>query len=146
MYSLVLPDMASFVLSVTACDETEVLPVPRCYFSRCEGGEQSKEDMIIMENLLQQGFVFRENGDDTTNKAHVEMVMREIAKFHAISYCMKVRISIFFISITDIIILPGWIRPEPEGEVQHTGGRLSLHPGDVRVHQANDDSRHGEPG
>ena len=52
----------------------------------------------------------------------------------------------FFISITDIIILPGWIRPEPEGEVQHTGGRLSLHPGDVRVHQANDDSRHGEPG
>ena len=31
-----------------------------------------------------------ENGDETTNKAHVEMVMREIAKFHAISYCMKV--------------------------------------------------------
>ena len=85
MYSLVLPDMASFVLSVTACDETEVLPVPRCYFSRCEGGEQSKEDMIIMENLLQQGFVFRENGDDTTNKAHVEMVMQEIAKFHVIN-------------------------------------------------------------
>ena len=47
--------------------------------------------MIIMENLLQQGFVFIENGDDTTNKAHVEIVMREIAKFHAVSYCMKVR-------------------------------------------------------
>ena len=39
---------------------------------------------------VKQEFVFRENGDETTNKAHVEMVMREIAKFHAISYCMKV--------------------------------------------------------
>ena len=44
-----------------------------------------KEDMIIMENLLRQGFVFRENGDETTNKAHVEMVMQEIAKFHVIN-------------------------------------------------------------
>ena len=101
MYSLVLPDMASYVVSgaacyyssgTTSCDSWDVLPIPRCYFSRCEGGEQSREDMIIMENITEKGFVFIDNGGDHTNKAHVEIVMREIAKFHAISYCMKVSI------------------------------------------------------
>ena len=92
MYSVVLPDMASYVVSGASQDlhPWDVLPIPRCYFSRCEGGDQSKDDMVILENIRQQGFIFIENGDHLVNKAHVEIVMREIAKFHAISYCMKV--------------------------------------------------------
>ena len=93
MYSLVLPHMARYVVSGATCgpDTCDVLPIPRCYFSRCEGGEQTRDDMVILENILQQGFIFIENGDVLANKAHVEIVMREIAKFHAISYCMKVK-------------------------------------------------------
>ena len=45
--------------------------------------------MIIMENLLEKGFSFLEHGNMTCNRGHVEMTIREIAKFHAISYCMK---------------------------------------------------------
>ena len=94
MYSLVLPHMARYVVSGATCgpDTCDVLPIPRCYFSRCEGGEQTRDDMVILENILQQGFIFIENGDVLANKAHVEIVMREIAKFHAISYCMKVKL------------------------------------------------------
>ena len=95
MYSSVLPALASFVRresSLVAGElEAEVLAVPRCYFTRCEGGEAAKDDMIIMENLEHRGFVFIANGsDEQLNKVHVEIVIREIAKLHAISYCLKV--------------------------------------------------------
>ena len=76
--------------------DADVLPIPRCYFTRCEGRDSSKEDMIIMENLEERGFVFITNGDDEDlNKAHVEIVIREIAKLHAISYCLKVSLPLF---------------------------------------------------
>ena len=95
MYSSVLPALARYTLaenkSVAGDHVSDILPIPRCYFTRCEGGEASKDDMIIMENLEKKGFIFITNGDDEEiNKAHVEIVIREIAKLHAISYCMKV--------------------------------------------------------
>ena len=101
MYSSVFVDMSNYVKSQgvlpSSYHESEIVDIPKCFYAHWSGEEgQTKEDMIIMENLLQQGFVFRENGDQATNKVHVEMVMREIAKFHAISYCMKVRIIIDF--------------------------------------------------
>ena len=97
MYSSVLPALARYTLaenkSVSGDHVSDILPIPRCYFTRCEGGEASKDDMIIMENLEKKGFVFITNGEDEEmNKAHVEIVIREIAKLHAISYCMKVEI------------------------------------------------------
>ena len=99
MYSLVLPALANFVRQESSLVKGEldadVLPIPRCYFTRCEGrdSKDSKEDMIIMENLEERGFIFITNGDDEfLNKAHVEIVIREIAKLHAISYCLKVRL------------------------------------------------------
>ena len=49
--------------------------------------------MIIMENLIPKGFVFIEQGlvgeEAERQEQHVELTVREIAKFHAISYCMK---------------------------------------------------------
>lgn len=95
MYGHVLPDLAKHVRSesdmVTGDHEAEVLPIPKCFFARFETGGSSKDDMIIMENLEAQGFAFHTNVEnEAINKAHVEMVMREIAKLHAISYCMKV--------------------------------------------------------
>ena len=93
MYSLVFKEMANYVKKQSfilyANHESEVLSIPKCYFSRCGGEGQTKEDMIIMENLLQKGFSFIEHSDMTMNKVHVEMAIREIAKFHAITYCMK---------------------------------------------------------
>ena len=54
--------------------------------------EVEEDDLdIIMENLEHRGFVFIANGsDEQLNKVHVEIVIREIAKLHAISYCLKV--------------------------------------------------------
>lgn len=99
MYSLVLPALANFVRQESSLVkgelDSDVLPIPRCYFTRCDGrdSKDSKEDMIIMENLEERGFIFITNGDDEyLNKAHVEIVIREIAKLHAISYCLKVRL------------------------------------------------------
>ena len=96
MYSLVLPALTNFVRQESSLVkgelDSDVLPIARCYFTRCEGGDTSKEDMIIMENLEDRGFIFIKNGDDENlNKAHIEIVIREIAKLHAISYCLKVR-------------------------------------------------------
>ena len=103
MYSLVLPALSNFVRQESSLVkgelDSDVLPIPRCYFTRCEGGDTSKEDMIIMENLEEKGFIFITDGDDEfLNKAHVEVVIREIAKLHAISYCLKVRyrVKLFF--------------------------------------------------
>ena len=45
--------------------------------------------MIIMENLIPKGFNFIEHGDMEINKLHVNLAIKEIAKFHAISFCMK---------------------------------------------------------
>ena len=61
MYSQVLPALANFVRAesewVTGDQESDILPIPRCYFSRCEGGETVREDMIIMENLEKKGII-----------------------------------------------------------------------------------------
>ena len=90
MYSVVFIDMANYVRNESfilyAHHESDVLSIPKCYFSRYQG---SKDDMIIMENLLERGFSFIEQSDTQLNKVHVEMTIREIAKFHAITYCMK---------------------------------------------------------
>ena len=39
--------------------------------------------------LLFQGFRFAIGQDSGLNRRHAELVIRELAKFHAISYCMK---------------------------------------------------------
>ena len=93
MYSVVFLDMANYVRKQSfilyANHESDVLSIPKCYFSRCHGDGHTKDDMIIMENLLEKGFSFIEHGDMALNRGHVEMTIREIAKFHAITYCMK---------------------------------------------------------
>ena len=93
MYSTVFSDMADFVRTessiIYAKHPSDVLSIPKCYFSRSHGEGQAKDDLIIMENILEKGFSFIDMGDEYMNKIHVEMIVREIAKFHAISYCMK---------------------------------------------------------
>ena len=39
--------------------------------------------------FLFQGFRFAIGQDSGLNRRHAELVIRELAKFHAISYCMK---------------------------------------------------------
>ena len=39
--------------------------------------------------LLFQGFTFALEQDSGLDRAHSELVIRELAKFHAISFCMK---------------------------------------------------------
>ncbi|XP_023334969.1 uncharacterized protein LOC111706347 isoform X3 [Eurytemora carolleeae] len=93
MYSTVFLDMASFVKSKTNIPldshESQVVDIPRCYYSRWTGEGSSKDDMIIMENLVPQGFVPLKQGDPKMNVEHAELTIREIAKFHAISLCMS---------------------------------------------------------
>ena len=94
MYSSVFVDMSNYVKAQgvlpSSYHESEIVDIPKCFYAHWSGEEgQTKEDMIIMENLIPLGFVFISQGDISSNKLHVDLVVREIAKFHAISYCMS---------------------------------------------------------
>ena len=93
MYSTVFVDMANFVKKqgVIPFDyhESEIVDIPKCFYARWSADSQVKDDMIVMENLIPKGFVFIAHGDMEINKLHVNLAIREIAKFHAISFCMK---------------------------------------------------------
>ena len=94
MYAAVFPDMAAFVRSQGAIPstlhESEIVDVPKCYYTRWSPEHSVKDDMIIMENLMPRGFAVLEQGRvGEQQEAHVELAVREVAKFHAISYCMK---------------------------------------------------------
>lgn len=94
MYGQVFHDMANFVRRASVislnCKDSEVIDIPRCYYTRWAGDDDNmKEDLIILENLYPKGFSFAVNQDDGLDRRHSELVIRELAKFHAISYCMK---------------------------------------------------------
>ena len=58
MYGQVFHDMANFVRSESVitlnCKDSEVIDVPRCYYTRWTGADNLKEDLIILENLYPQ--------------------------------------------------------------------------------------------
>jgi hypothetical protein len=58
MYSQVFVDMASFVRRESVislnCKDAEVIDVPRCFYTRWAADDNSKEDIIILENLCPQ--------------------------------------------------------------------------------------------
>ena len=58
MYGKVFHDMANFVRSESVitlnCKDSEVIDVPRCYYTRWAGEDNLKEDLIILENLYPQ--------------------------------------------------------------------------------------------
>ena len=58
MYGQVFHDMANFVRSESVitlnCKDSEVIDVPRCYYTRWAGDDNMKEDLIILENLYPQ--------------------------------------------------------------------------------------------
>jgi len=58
MYSKVFHDMALFVRKESVislnCKDSEVIDVPRCYYTRWTGEDNVKEDLIILENLYPQ--------------------------------------------------------------------------------------------
>ena len=85
MYSAVFVDMSDFVKSQgvlpSSYHESEIVDIPKCFYTHWSGGEgQTKEDIIILENLIPLGFVFISQGDLSSNKLHVDLVIREIAK------------------------------------------------------------------
>ena len=77
MYSSVFVDMSDFVKSrgvmPSEYHESEIVDIPKCFYAHWSGeeagaGAQGKEDMIIMENLIPQGFVFRNSADPNNDK------------------------------------------------------------------------------
>ena len=51
--------MANFVrsesiVSLNCCKDSEVIDIPRCYYTRWAGEDNVKEDLIILENLYPQ--------------------------------------------------------------------------------------------
>lgn len=58
MYGHVFHDMANFVRRESVislnCRDSEVIEVPRCYYTRWAGEDNIKEDLIVLENLYPQ--------------------------------------------------------------------------------------------
>ena len=51
--------MANFVrsesiVSLNCCKDSEVMDIPRCYYTKWAGDDNVKEDLIILENLYPQ--------------------------------------------------------------------------------------------
>ena len=51
--------MANFVrsesiVSLNCCKDSEVIDIPRCYYTKWAGDDNVKEDLIILENLYPQ--------------------------------------------------------------------------------------------
>ena len=85
MYSSVFVEMSNYVKSQgvlpSSYHESEIVDIPKCFYAHWSGEEgQAKEDMIVMENLIPLGFVFISHGDISSNKLHVDLVIREISK------------------------------------------------------------------
>ena len=76
MYSSVFVDMSNYVKSKGVMPsnyhESEIVDIPKCFYAHWSGDEagQTKEDMIIMENLIPRGFVFITHGDISSNKVN----------------------------------------------------------------------------
>ena len=76
MYSSVFIDMSNFVKSQGVIPsnyhESEIVDVPKCYYAKLSGDEAGcmKDDMIIMENLIPQGFTFISNGNNSSSKVN----------------------------------------------------------------------------
>lgn len=73
MYSSVFVDMSNYVKAQgvlpSSYHESEIVDIPKCFYAHWSGEEgQTKEDMIIMENLIPQGFVFRNSADPYNDK------------------------------------------------------------------------------
>ena len=58
MYAQVFHDMANYVRRESVitlnCKDSEVIDVPRCFYTRWAGDDNMKEDLIILENLYPQ--------------------------------------------------------------------------------------------
>lgn len=97
MYASVFVAMANFVKSQGIIHnnfhESEIVDIPKCYYTRWSLENNVKDDMIIMENLIPKGFVFIDQGwvgeGGEQQEAHVDLTVKEVAKLHAISFCMK---------------------------------------------------------
>lgn len=84
MYNQVLPAMEHFQREVAGLSEQEIFtPWPKCFACKADG----KTDFLAMEDLKLQGFKManRKVGLDFD---HCTLVIKSIARFHAISYGM----------------------------------------------------------
>ncbi|QQP57243.1 Uncharacterized protein FKW44_002165, partial [Caligus rogercresseyi] len=58
MYAEVFHDMASYVrresIVCLSCKDSEVMDIPRCFYTKWAGEDNVKEDLIILENLYPQ--------------------------------------------------------------------------------------------
>ncbi|CAM6055219.1 unnamed protein product [Sphagnum tenellum] len=67
-----------------------------------------------------QGFSFAVEQDDGLDRVHSELVIREMAKFHAISYCMKKGENDFMLERYPYLVEDSLYRPSTEGFTKRT--------------------------
>lgn len=69
---------------------------------------------------LPKGFTFAQLQDDGLDRPHAELVIRELAKFHAISFCMKKGSNDWILERYPYLVEDSLYRPSTEGFTKRT--------------------------
>ena len=103
-YNNVFPVFAKFQKERGLSEEDGFFAYPKCY--KAEADEQTGRYVIIMEDLRSTGFSMWPK-EEMTAVDHMEMILSQIAKFHAVSFALrdqKPEIFEEFKKLTDVII------------------------------------------
>lgn len=83
-YDEVLPQFMKLQHCIT--ENEKFVSAPRCYYTTTENSSET----LVLENLLSQGFTMWNKSIPMTD-AHVQLVLKEYGKFHALSLLMKAK-------------------------------------------------------
>lgn len=88
-YTTILPHFVNFQQEKELSEADSFLSFPKIY--ACEMRVEKETYFLIMEDLRAKNFIMYRNfvGDNVIPVDHELMVMRELGKFHAISFAMK---------------------------------------------------------
>jgi hypothetical protein len=102
IYKTVIPKFKKFLIDSQSTNINADAWVPRVYFvdyKIIEGLSDTEEAVLVMENLLAKGF--RSGPKFLNDEAHLILMIKNIAKFHAASYALKIKDENLFEELID---------------------------------------------
>lgn len=128
IYKTVIPKFKKFLEESKASIFDADKWVPRVYFvdyKIIEGLSDSEEAVLVMDNLIAQNF--RCGPSILNDQAHLALMIKNIAKFHASSYALKIKDKFLFDELVDGLVPYSFLASDgSELEVYHNYYKIAL--------------------